>query len=228
MTFPGGAPGGYPGQQPQQGPGYGPPAGGGPKLALPQFLHLGTAALGLINLFVAFANLPDAGGSDEGAQFYDFQVSQGWIPILLFIGGLLSLTFLLPNEAKKPGLLPAVITLGATLGLLFGVFTTSKSFELGAGGIMVMIFSIVQTIVAVVAYLFDAGIVKAPQPNPYGGGGGQFGAPQTGGFPQQPGQFGQQPPPPPGQQTTYAPQQGQFGQQPPGTPPSGFGGPGQV
>jgi hypothetical protein len=224
MTFPGGAPGGFPGQQPQQGPGYGPPAGG-PKLALPQFLHLGTAALGVINLFVAFANLADAGGSDEGVQFYDFQVNEGWIPILLLIGGLLSLTFLLPGEAKKPGLLPPLLTLGATLGLLFGVFTTSKAFEMGAGGIMVMIFSIIQTIVAVVAYLFDAGIVKAPAPNPYGQQ-QQFGAPQTGQFGAPQGQFGQQPPPPPGQQTTYAPQQGQFGQQPPGTPPGGFGGQG--
>jgi uncharacterized protein DUF5336 len=224
MTFPGGAPGGFPGQQPQQGPGYGPPAGGS-KLAMPQFLHLGTAALGVINLFVAFANLADVGDSDEGAQFYDFQVNVGWIPIMLLVAGLLSLTFLLPGENKKPGLLPPLFSLGATLGLLFGVFTTSKAFELGAGGIMVMIFSIIQTIVAVVAYLFDAGIIKAPQQNAYGQ--QQFGAPQTGQFggPQQPGQFGQQPPPPaPGQQTTYAPQQGQFGQQPPGTPPGGFGG----
>jgi predicted lipid-binding transport protein (Tim44 family) len=144
---------------------------------------------------------------------------------MLLVGGLLSLTFLLPGENKKPGLLPPLFTLGATLGLLFGVFTTAKAFEMGAGGIMVMIFSIIQTIVAVVAYLFDAGIIKAPQPNPYAQQQQQFGAPQTGQF-GAPQQFQQQPPPvqQPGQQTTYAPQQGQFGQQPPGTPPGGFGG----
>lgn len=235
MTFPGGTPGGFPGQQPQQGPAYGPQSGG-PKLGLAQFLHLGTAGLGVINLLVAFADLADTNGADEGAQFYDFEVGQGWIPILLLIGGLLSLTFLLPGESRKAGLLPPLLSLGGMLGLLFGVFTTSKAFEMGTGGILVLIFSIIQTIVAVVAYLFDADIIKAPQSTPHGQQGfgagqtGQFGAPQQFGQqspPAQPGQQqppmqqpGQQPPPAqPGQQTTYAPQEGQFGQQPPGTPP---------
>jgi hypothetical protein len=223
MTFPGGAPGGYPGQGPQQplqGPGgYGPPPGSGPKLGLPQIAHLVTAGLGVLILFLAFASLSDAGD----LSFYEGGF--GWVPALMLAGGLLSAKVILPGEDKKPGLLPAVLVVSTGLAFLFTVFTAGG--DLGAGGIMVMIFGILQMIAAVAGYLFDAGIIKPPAPNPYGHGqpGGMY--PPSGAFqqqqPPQPGQFGQPPAAPPGQQTTFAPQQGQFGQQqPPGTPPGGY------
>lgn len=218
MTFPGGAPGGFPGQQPQQGPGYGPPAGG-MKLGLPQILTLVAAGLGLLNLFLGLAPVASAGG--EGQSFYESAV--GWIPILYFIAGAAAANGMLPKSPAL-GAFPALAALGAVLAQLFSISAVPEGADMGAGFIMILIFGIVQLGVSVVAYLFDAGIIKSPQPNQFGHQ-QQFGAPQTGGFgaPQQ-GQFGQQPPAQPGQQTTYAPQQGQFGQQPPGTPPGGFGG----
>jgi hypothetical protein len=214
MTFPGGAPGGFPGQQPQQGPGYGPQAGGGTKLGIGQIVFLVAAGLGLLNLFLGFAPIAPE------TSFYESGF--GWVPGLLFAGGLLALPVILPGD-KKVGIAAAAVTLGATLAFMFTVF--SASGDMSAGGVMVLIFGILQSIAAVVGYLFEAGIIKAPVPGaaaPYGQS-GQFGQPQ-GQFGQQPPAFGQQPPPQPGQQTTYAPQQGQFGQQPPGTPPGGFGG----
>lgn len=219
MTFPSGGPGGFPGQQPQQGPAYGQPAGGGLKLGLPTMLHLGTALLGLVNLFVAFASLVDVPKGADGVSFYE--AGAGWVPVLLFLAGLLSLSSLVPPDRVKPGLLPVAVSLAAVLGFLFSVFTSEG--DLGGGGIMVMIFGIIQLLVAVAAFLFDTGIIKAPAPNPYTAQ-GQFGPPSGGFQQQQPQQFGQ---PAPGQQTTFAPQQGQFGQQAPGTPPGGFGGPPQ-
>lgn len=214
MTFPGGAPGGFPGQQPQQGPGYGPPAGGGLKLGIGQIVFLVAGGLGVLNLFLGFAPLAPE------TSFYEQPFA--WIPGLLFTGGLLVLPVILPGE-KKVGLAAPAVTLGVTLAFLFTVFASSA--DMSAGGVMVLIFGILQSAAAVVGYLFELGIIKAPQPNPYAQ--QQFGAPQTGQFgaPQQ-GGFPQQPPAQPGQQTTYAPQQGQFGQQPPGTPPGGFGGQG--
>jgi hypothetical protein len=222
MTFPSGAPGGYPGQGPHQpppGPGYGPPPGAGLKLSLAQILALVAGGLGVLNLFLGFAPII------TGNSFYESMV--GWVPGLLFIGGLLELPAILPGEKdkQKAGLLPAVVSLGAALAFLFTVFTFSGS--LAAGGVMVLIFGILQAGAAVVAYLFETGIIKPPAPNPYGAPGapGAYppppGYPQTGGFPaqqptvQQPGPFGA-----PGQQTQFSPQQGQFGQ--PGTPPGGY------
>jgi hypothetical protein len=225
MTFPGGAPGGYPGQGPQQphpGPGYGPPPGGGFKLGLPAGLHLGVAGLGLINFFVGFADAYD--GGDSG-----FFANGSVVPTLFLLGGLFSLPAVLPGENKKPGLAPAALSVSAMLTIMF--FTFSSTPKVGTGTILMLIFGILQGLLSVGVYLLDQGILKMPAPNPYGHGqppGGmyppssQFPAPP----PQQPGQFGQ-PGPPPGQATTFAPQQGQFGQpgqppQAPGTPPGGY------
>jgi hypothetical protein len=237
MTYPSGAPGGYPGQgphqQPQPGPaGYGPPQGhGGPglKLSLPQILALVAGGLGVLNLFLGFAPLV------TGSSFYESGVG-AWIPAVLVIGGLLHLPAILPGD-EKPGIAPAAVTTGGALAFLFMVFAFDAS--LAAGGVMVLIFAILQMGAAVAAYLFDVGILKPPAPNPYGaapgGHGYQPGFPPSGAFPAQqpgqpqgqptqqhpqPGQFGT-PPGGPGQQTQFAPQQGQFGA-PPGTPPGGY------
>ena len=234
MTFPSGAPGGYPGQGPHQPPpgpgGYGPPphGGGGLKLSLAQILALVAGGLGVLALFLGFA--PIGGGS----SFYE--LSYGWVPAIFLLAGLLELPAILPGdeEKRKPGLLPAAVSVAGTFVFLFTTFSVGS---LGAGGIMVLIFGILQTGAAVVAYLFETGIIKPPAPNPYGAmhpgaypQQQQPGFPQTGGFPAQP----QQPQQPttqqpgvygggsPGQQTQFAPQQGQFGQ--PGTPPGGFPG----
>ncbi|RZS36928.1 hypothetical protein EV193_106162 [Herbihabitans rhizosphaerae] len=235
MTFPSGAQGGgFPGQgpqQPQQGPGYGPPSqgGGGLKLGLPQILFLVTAGLGLVIVFLGFAPAISVEGRD-GVGFYE--VSQGgsaglsWIPVACFVAGLISALIVLPGKQKPSPGVPAVLSLGAVFGLLFTMFSADFPDQagFGAGAIMILIFGILQLGAAVVAFLFDAGIIKAPAPGqrqqPYGQQPGGFGPP-SGGFPQP----GQQP----GQQTQFAPQQGQFGQQPgqqpggaPGTPPGGY------
>jgi len=194
------------------------------KLGLPQIAHLVVAGLGVLVLFLAFASVRD--GAEQ--SFYEYGI--GWVPALLLVGGLLSLKVILPGEDKKPGLIPPVIIFSTVWAYLFTVFTTEG--DLGTGGIMVMVFGILQMLAAIAALLFDLGIIKAPTPNPYGQ---QPMYPPSGAFPQQqqpgqpgqqPGQYGQQPPAQPGQQTTFAPQQGQFGQQPtqqpPGTPPGGY------
>ncbi|HEX6355205.1 DUF5336 domain-containing protein [Actinophytocola sp.] len=226
MTFPGGAPGGYPGQGPQQqppfpGPGYGPPPGGGTKLSLPAILHLAVGGLGLITFFMGFAAQTER---DSG-----FFANGSALPALFLLAAVFSLPAILPGEDKKAGVAPAGLAIAGWLSVLF--FTFSTSADVGTGTILLMIFGFLQTGAAVVAFLFDAGILKVPAPNPYGhqpqqpGGAfppsGQFPAPPPQQpQPPQPGQFGA----PPGQQTTFAPQQGQFGQPPqqPGTPPGGY------
>ncbi|SDH61498.1 hypothetical protein SAMN05192558_12240 [Actinokineospora alba] len=218
MTYPGGAPGGYPGQGPQQPTmGYAPtPAG--PKLELAQILHLAVAGLGVLNLFLGFAPL------SSGVNFYE--AFSGWIPGLLLLGGLLSLPVILPGD-KKVGLTPPAIILSVVLAYLFMIFSIDGSLK--AGGVMVLIFGILQAGAAVAAFLFDNGIIKPPQPapaNPYGQPGGYN--PPSAPFQQQHQQqapFGQPQQPqaqqPQQPQQTFAPPPGQFGQAP-GTPPGGY------
>lgn len=206
MSYPSGAPGGYPGQQQQQPyPGV---AKSGPQIGLPQILLLVVAGLGVLNLFLGFATL----AGDSG--FYDGGL--GWVPALLFAGGLTALFNVLPGD-QKAGPWPAVLTLAGVLPFMFFIFSTEGDLE--AGGVMIMIFGLLQMIAAIVGYLFDNGVIKSPQPQvspygQYGQYGQQYGqGPQSGGFPQQQQQ----------QQTQYAAQQGQFyqqgpesGQRPPG------------
>jgi hypothetical protein len=179
------------------------------------------AGLGLLNFFLGFANIADAPEGYDGTSFF---AQANTIPALFLLAGLFSLPAILPGETnKKPGIPPAAFAVAGMLTILFLAFTADG--DLGIGSILLIIFGILQGIAAVVAYLFDQGILKMPAPNPYAHQpGGQF--PPSGQFPApppqqpQPGQFGA----PPGQQTTFAPQQGQFGQPPqqPGTPPGGY------
>jgi hypothetical protein len=189
------------------------------KLSLPTILHLVVGGLGLIGFFIGFADIAESGGS-----FFENGIV---VPGLFLLSGLFSLPAILPGENKKPGIPPAAFSLVAWLTVLFFTFSTSN--DVGTGTILLMIFGFFQTAGAVAAFLFDEGILKTPQPNPYGHQPptGQF--PPSGQFPAPPPQQPQQPGPfgaPPGQQTTFAPQQGQFGQpqQPgqPGTPPGGY------
>jgi hypothetical protein len=211
MTYPGGAPGGYPGQGPQQPTmGY-TPTPAGPKLELAQILHMAVAGLGVLNLFLGFAPIA------AGTGFYESPF--GWIPAMLFLGGLLAVPAILPGD-KKVGLASPATTLAVALAFLFTVFAIDS--DLKAGGVMVLIFGLLQAGAAVTAYLFDNGVIKPPQPapaNPYGQPGGYN--PPSAPFQQQQQQPFGQPQQPPQQQQTFAPPPGQFGQAP-GTPPGGY------
>jgi len=187
------------------------------KLGLPVILHLVVAGLGLINFFVGFADIYDGG---DDSYFGGGLVT----PAIFFLGALFSLPAILPGGDKKPGLAPAAFSLTGMLTVMFFVFSTDP--DIGVGTILLMIFGILQGIVAVVAFLFDQGIIKPPAPNPYGHGqppGGMY--PPSGQFPAPPPQqpFGQ-PGPPPGQQTNGCCGGGAVGQPPqaPGTPPGGY------
>lgn len=215
MNYPSG---GFPAQGPQQPqptgqyfPQQQPAKQGLPfKLDLDLILWLVIAFLGLLILFLSFLSL---GG---GASFYELRV--GWVPGLYFLAGLTALLGVLPGDGK-PHLWPAMISVTATFTFLFSVFEAAGS--LGTGGVMIMIFGIIQTLVAIAAYLFVQKIIKLPAPRPayqQGGYGQQGWGPQQQGF----GQPGQQPggQQPGGQQqaqqpTAYTGHQGQFTQQPP-------------
>lgn len=232
MTFPTGGPGGYPGQpsQPGYGPpqqGYGAPAGGrgGFTFGLAQILAAVVAVLGLVTLFLGFAPLTlDTGFYESGS---------GWIPGIVATAGLLGVLCVLPDKkGTRWGGLVLVANVGFVLPALFSFWSTDADLE--TGGIMVMIFAILQLLAAVALYLADAEIIKMPAKGPagypYGPGGpggpgygppagyGQQGYGQPGGFGQPAGQAG--PTPSANQPTAQYPGGGGA----PGTPPGGIGG----
>jgi hypothetical protein len=172
---------------------------------LPVLLSLGMTLLGLIAYFIGF--------SDEAGQA-DQQI------LLLLVAGLLAGFRALPNGPK---FLPvaAVLSVAGGLSMLDGVIGIPEGAKTPGIIVVLLIMGILQMAVAVIAVLFDFGIIKMPAPQPV-----QYGPP-SGQFPPQ------QPPPPPGQygspgaQTQYQPQPGQFPppgqqQQHPGTPPGGY------
>ncbi|MEU1208308.1 DUF5336 domain-containing protein [Nocardia sp. NPDC005825] len=226
---------------PAAGSGAAPVAGGTPGAGkgLPFFLTVGVAALGVLNFLLGFA--PYVGtkaveigntrvGGDTTFSLFESAGSAALVTILL-IAGLVAGLSLLPKQTGNTGLVAAA-SLGAFLGILFGSFNLGDSMTLKWGGWVILFLSFVQAVVAVLALLFEAGIVKAPEPKPAApqGGFGQqqpfsqtgpqsyqqpsFG--QQGGYGQQPQQsFGQPAQPAYGQQPSYGQQAG-YGQQPAG------------
>jgi len=220
------------------------PPKSGTDMGLDKILYLATAGLGVLILLLGFT--PMSAQYNTGLSFY--QGAFGWIPATYLIAGLIAALVLMPGTAK-PGPLPAIVSVGATLPYLFMIFSVSG---LGFGGIIVLILGILQTGVAVTAFLLDAGIVTPPAPKPYqaqhqqGGWNqqpvtgfpqGQYSQPVQPQSTQQPGQF-RQPQPQPTQFMSHPGQFGQSGgqhaqpsqgqhQQGEGTPPSGFPAPPQ-
>ncbi|MFC4375662.1 DUF5336 domain-containing protein [Nocardia halotolerans] len=191
---------------PAQGPSTGAAASAtapGPDTkGLPFILTAATAGLGLLTYLLGFA--PYIGSSPvtfgdttvgEGSSFSLFEFGGGSGIALLLLAALLAGASLLPKQN-----LLAVCAAAALTGFISLVIATFVSVPDGAelkfGAYLVLFLAFVTTAVAIVALLFQLGIIKAPAPKPA--------QPQ-----QQPGQFGQY-----GQQPGY----GQPGQQPYGQP----------
>ncbi|GAB0101485.1 hypothetical protein JMUB6875_04490 [Nocardia sp. JMUB6875] len=230
--------GSQPAGAPAAGSGTSPVAGKG----LPFFLTVGIAALGVINFLLGFA--PYIGtksveiggtrvGGDTSFSLFENAGSAALVTILL-VAGLVAGLSLLPKQGANTAVV-AALSLAAFLGILFSSFDLGDSVTLKWGGWVILFLSFVQAVVAVLALLFELGIVKAPEPKPAAAQGG-YGQPQqpfstTGpqsyqqpSFGQQ-GGYGQQPQQPSfgqqggqqsyGQQPSYG-QQGGYGQQPAG------------
>jgi Family of unknown function (DUF5336) len=206
---------------------------------LDRTLYLATAGLSVVIPLVCFT--PFA----PGVSLY--ATALGWVPALYLVAGLLSAQILVPGNTAKPGLLPAVVAVAATLPLLFTVLASGAT---AWGAWIVLVLGILEAGAVVGGYLFEAGLITPPAPKPFQAPQPGQWSPQTGGFPQPqqgqpgpfggfgapqqqgPGGFGQPVPPqqaPAPQPTQFMSHPGQFSTPapPPSTPPSGFGAPPQ-
>ncbi|MBF6330563.1 DUF5336 domain-containing protein [Nocardia transvalensis] len=201
------------GQQPASGAGAGTSAPEASGKGLPFFLAVGVAALGVINFLLGFTTYAKTESRDVGMgisvpeETTNFFKAGGVAPLLVFLllGGLLAGLSLLPKQ-NWTGVAAAASAAGF-LGLLFQSFSLPDGLNLAWGAWVVLFLGLVQTAAAVVAVLFETGILTPPAPKPAAAQGG-FGGP--GAYGQQP-SFGQGQQQQQGQQAQYG--QGQPGQQ---------------
>ncbi|WP_405134671.1 DUF5336 domain-containing protein [Nocardia sp. NBC_01388] len=239
MSYPTGG-SGYngPAQTPSNTPGYGSQPTGGPAAGssttaapgkgLPFFLTVGIAALGVINFLLGWA--PYKGSKELSLTYSLFESDPLLVGILLFAGLLAGLSLILPKQNLNAVI--AAASVAGFLSILFNSFTGDLATKWG--GWVVVFLSFVQAVIAVLAVLFEAGIIKPPAPKPAAPQGygqqqfGQTGGQQYPGYGQQAG-YGQPGQPPAfgqpaqqgGQQPGYGtggqyPQQPSYGQQPAG------------
>ncbi|MGW0050715.1 DUF5336 domain-containing protein [Nocardia cyriacigeorgica] len=199
-----------PGQSPA---GAGTESGAAAK-GLPFFLTIGVAALGVISFLFGF--LPYQGAKEGGSLFTGegsdetenaFNSMLGITPLLtiVLIAALLAGLSLLPKQNWTGA--AAAVSVAGFFGLLFQSFNQLEGIELQWGAWVLLFFVFVQAAIAVAVVLFEAGIIKLPEPRPA--------AQQAqAGYGQQPG-YGQQ---------QYGQQQGGYGQQQFGQGQPGQGG----
>ncbi|TLG06324.1 hypothetical protein FEK35_18355 [Nocardia cyriacigeorgica] len=202
-----------PGQSPA---GAGTESGAAAK-GLPFFLTIGVAALGVISFlfgFLPFQGAKEGGslsgsGSDETENAFNSMFGITPLLTIVLIAALLAGLSLLPKQNWNGA--AAAVSVAAFFGLLFQSFNQFEGVELQWGAWVLLFFVFVQAAIAVAVLLFEAGIIKLPEPRPAAQ------QAQAGYGQQQPG-YGQQ---------QYGQQQGgygqqQFGQSQPGQ--GGFGG----
>jgi len=233
-----GQPGGYQGQGGWQGGSGYAPAQSKAALGLDKILALSVAGLGVLNFiwgFLPAVSLPDGAPDSVPTSFYG--LGYGYLPVLLFVAGLLALGPWEPkgrNLAFPVAVISAVTAIAAVATWISdSIYSSESGTGKGIGLILLGIFAILQALAALGSWLFDAGILKqGGKPAAVVGGG--FAPPGPGSpgpgshapGPHGPGQQGPGPHGGPGQQ---GPGQQGPGQQGPGQQgyavPGGYGGP---
>jgi len=129
-------------------------------------------ALGLLNFvwgFLPELSLPRSTTTQGSLSV--FSIGPAYVPILLLTAGLLAMTAFLPGEARAPfavaavsagGAVGAIVSLG-TQDAVSGFGQVSK----GMGAILLVVFGIIQAVVAVTAFVVGSGFAvtaRAGQP----------------------------------------------------------------
>ncbi|BDU08583.1 DUF5336 domain-containing protein [Nocardia cyriacigeorgica] len=217
-----------PGQSPA---GAGTESGAAAK-GLPFFLTIGVAALGVITFLLGFLPFmgPDGDFRGEADSLNAFVSGNTALLALALLGGALAGLSLLPKQNWTG--VAAAVSVTAFLGVLFQSFSFPEGTKAEFGVWVLLFFVFVQAAIAVAVVLFEAGIIKLPEPRPAaqqaqagygqqpGYGQQQYGQQQQGGYGQQ--QFGQGQPGQggfgggqyPSQPSYSQPGQQQYGQQP--------------
>ena len=144
-----------------------PAPGAGPEgvperqgVGVAKVLGLIVAALGAVNFIWGF--LPELTASRSQESLSVFAVGPAYVPVLLLIGGLLALAALLPGT-EVSRLSVAAVSVGGAAGAIVSLGTegpvqlvSTTQVSKGMGAILLVIFGIVQAVVAIGAYVVGA------------------------------------------------------------------------
>ncbi len=157
-----------------------PPSGAGrSSVDVAKALGVVVAALGALNFLFGF--LPELTATRSQDSLSVFAVGPAYVPVLMLVGGLLALAALLPG-GEVSRLAVAAVSVGGAAGAIVSLGTqgpvqlvSSTQVSKGMGAILLVIFGIIQAVVAIGAYVVGAESV------PWGrrtatAGGGQPGA----------------------------------------------------
>ncbi|CAJ1497081.1 DUF5336 domain-containing protein [[Mycobacterium] burgundiense] len=211
MTYSPGSPGssGYPSAQPPGSYGapapFGQAAESGPS-KLPLYLSVAVAVLGLIAYLLTFGPMFTL-SAEVGPFVSEVTAGGSGLPILAALAAaLLAGAGLLPKANNYHAVVAVLATLGALLALS-DLLGKPDGFSVGWAFWVFLAATVLQSVAAIVALLFDSGLITPPAPRPRYDQGqyGQYGPP--GGYYGQP----SQPVPGPGQRPGYPSQYGGYG-----------------
>ena len=182
MSYPIG-PGGYGPQQPNppapggQPPGYpgAPAAPAGRGLSF--MLDIAVAALGVLSFLLGFAPYAKEGessgdglfsGKKDSINFFEnMGVGVGAVGLALLLTAALIAAFgLLPRQSGN-GPVVAALSLAGFATTLFLMFSITTGLDVGAGLILVLVTSFLQSGAAIGSLLASSGIIKPPAPRAY-------------------------------------------------------------
>jgi hypothetical protein len=133
-----------------------------PRRADPaRLLGLAVAVLGGLNFCFGF--LPEVSAPRLGETLSVYAVGPAYVPILLLIAGLLALAAFLPGS-ERSRLAVAAVSVGGAVGAIvslgtpgsFELFANPNQVTAGLGAILLVVFGIVQAVVAIGAYVIGA------------------------------------------------------------------------
>jgi uncharacterized membrane protein len=125
-----------------------------------KLIGLGVAALGVLNFIWGFLPAVSTSASDlRDANLSVFAVGPAYVPILLLIAGLLAFGALLPGSDRSR-LAVAAVAVGGAIGAIVALGTpglieiaSSTQISKGLGLILLVVFGIVQAVLAIVGYV---------------------------------------------------------------------------
>ncbi len=120
-------------------------------------------ALGLVNFIWGF--LPELSllrSTTTQGSLSVFSIGPAYVPILLLIAGLLAMTAFLPGE-ERSGFAVAAVSAGGAVGAIASLGTQDAvsgfgQVSKGLGAILLVIFGIIQAVVALIAFVIGSGL----------------------------------------------------------------------
>jgi hypothetical protein len=125
-----------------------------------RLLGFAVAVLGALNFVFGF--LPELTAARSNESLSVFAVGPAYVPVLLLIAGLLALAAFLPGS-ERSRLAVAAVSVGGAAGAIVSLGTagsvelvTTSQVGKGMGAILLVIFGIIQAVVAIGAYVVGA------------------------------------------------------------------------